>query len=353
MAVGIVGIVVNLTNVDVFKIGLHLAAEMRPVDSIKDIAVSYLTKDINDRVSPLPAGDIRILTGQDLVRAFANVGACTRKERSTCRGLSSIFEVLKIDFRTLWFFCHTYNAVHMYSRGFAYIFKSDRYLIWVRSSKQEYWVAQAQPSSLIQSKLIDRGIYGFLGLLSIKPSFMHGASGGVSSANHFAPLAVRNPSVNDYGEKCEGGHQKRKSLVPLFIACIVCIFSSLYGVRNMYFSDHPGGYFILWFLGLYGFGYCFGLFLYGLADTADSSQQTACEDSESGDFFWHGNTVTQKLLTTPYFCNTLIAIGRANMANVLSFDKQVAIISALAEGSSIRAIERMTGIHRDTIMCLT
>ena len=40
------------------------------------------------------------------------------------------------------------------------------------------------------------------------------------------------------------------------------------------------------------------------------------------------------------------------MANVLSIDKQMAIISALAEGSSIRAIERMTGVHRDTIMRL-
>ena len=40
------------------------------------------------------------------------------------------------------------------------------------------------------------------------------------------------------------------------------------------------------------------------------------------------------------------------MANVLSIDKQVAIVSALAEGSSIRAIERMTGVHRDTIMRL-
>ena len=40
------------------------------------------------------------------------------------------------------------------------------------------------------------------------------------------------------------------------------------------------------------------------------------------------------------------------MANVLSIDKQVAIISALAEGSGIRQIERMTGVHRDTIMRL-
>lgn len=40
------------------------------------------------------------------------------------------------------------------------------------------------------------------------------------------------------------------------------------------------------------------------------------------------------------------------MANVLNIDKQVAIIGALAEGSSIRAIERLTGVHRDTIMRL-
>ena len=40
------------------------------------------------------------------------------------------------------------------------------------------------------------------------------------------------------------------------------------------------------------------------------------------------------------------------MANILNTDKQIAIIAALAEGSSIRAIERMTNIHRDTIMRL-
>ena len=65
--------------------------------------------------------------------------------------------------------------------------------------------------------------------------------------------------------------------------------------------------------------------------------------------FDHGGiSVTQKyLLTHPYYCNTLIP-----MANVLSIDKQIAIIGSLAEGSSIRSIERMTGVHRDTIMRL-
>ena len=40
------------------------------------------------------------------------------------------------------------------------------------------------------------------------------------------------------------------------------------------------------------------------------------------------------------------------MANVLPKEKRIAVISALAEGSSIRSIERITNIHRDTINCL-
>lgn len=36
----------------------------------------------------------------------------------------------------------------------------------------------------------------------------------------------------------------------------------------------------------------------------------------------------------------------------LSKDKQITVTAALAEGNSIRSIERMTGIHRDTIMRL-
>src|ERR1035441_791853 len=40
------------------------------------------------------------------------------------------------------------------------------------------------------------------------------------------------------------------------------------------------------------------------------------------------------------------------MENVLNTDKQIAVISSLCEGSSIRSIERITGVHRDTIMRL-
>src|SRR5437660_10713484 len=40
------------------------------------------------------------------------------------------------------------------------------------------------------------------------------------------------------------------------------------------------------------------------------------------------------------------------MANILSKEKQEIVIGALAEGSSIRSIERMTNINRNTIMNL-
>lgn len=57
-----------------------------------------------------------------------------------------------------------------------------------------------------------------------------------------------------------------------------------------------------------------------------------------------GISVAQKYLDKLYSCSTVIG-----MANVLPLDKQIAVIGALAEGSSIRSIERLTGIHRDTI----
>lgn len=40
------------------------------------------------------------------------------------------------------------------------------------------------------------------------------------------------------------------------------------------------------------------------------------------------------------------------MANKLSFDKKTTAVAMLCEGNSIRSIERMTGVHRDTIMRL-
>jgi transposase-like protein len=38
--------------------------------------------------------------------------------------------------------------------------------------------------------------------------------------------------------------------------------------------------------------------------------------------------------------------------NILKTEKQESAIAALVEGASIRSVERMTGVHRDTIMRL-
>ncbi|WP_437305431.1 hypothetical protein [Sorangium sp. So ce388] len=37
------------------------------------------------------------------------------------------------------------------------------------------------------------------------------------------------------------------------------------------------------------------------------------------------------------------------MANVLPAERRLEVLAALANGTSIRASERMTGVHRDTI----
>ena len=40
------------------------------------------------------------------------------------------------------------------------------------------------------------------------------------------------------------------------------------------------------------------------------------------------------------------------MANVLPFEKKTAVVGMLCEGNSIRSIERIAGVHRDTVMRL-
>jgi len=63
--------------------------------------------------------------------------------------------------------------------------------------------------------------------------------------------------------------------------------------------------------------------------------------------FHNGEIVPRKYLTSNSYWGTV-----RDMANVLNKDTKIAVIGALAEGSSIRSIERVTGVHRDTIMRL-
>jgi IS1 family transposase len=72
------------------------------------------------------------------------------------------------------------------------------------------------------------------------------------------------------------------------------------------------------------------------------------EDEHSQNEVFHGSQLYYRKFLTDYtLCTTV-----NDMANVLPKDKQIAVIGALAEGSSIRSIERITGVHRDTIMRL-
>ena len=97
----------------------------------------------------------------------------------------------------------------------------------------------------------------------------------------------------------------------------------------------------------------FGIFAFasgclGLTCKQDSQCREGCNSLHESTL-----SVTHKyLLTSLSFCNTVMAIEGTQMANILSTEKQVAVISALAEGSAIRQIERITGVHRDTIMRL-
>lgn len=71
------------------------------------------------------------------------------------------------------------------------------------------------------------------------------------------------------------------------------------------------------------------------------------QEHSQNEYLHGGEIVSQKDLTAYHLCNTFNL-----MANVLNAEKQTAIIGALAKGSSIRSIERITGVHRDTIMRL-
>ena len=53
-----------------------------------------------------------------------------------------------------------------------------------------------------------------------------------------------------------------------------------------------------------------------------------------------------------YFSSYVKSTKETDMANILETEKKVQIVAMLAEGSSIRSIERITGVHRDTIMRL-
>ena len=95
------------------------------------------------------------------------------------------------------------------------------------------------------------------------------------------------------------------------------------------------------------------LILYGILCDRCHGASENCQRHETETYHLHVNTVPHKYpLTIDNYWGTVIVIEKTQMANVLDSKRQLTIIGALAEGSSIRSIERITGVHRDTIMRL-
>ena len=130
-------------------------------------------------------------------------------------------------------------------------------------------------------------------------------------------------------------------ILGIVLSCGSLWFSRNSGVRlvnhDMYWWDWP-----ICLAAIFFACYGFRLIIFGhLWPHRTSNDQQYQETQE------HTENVSQKRLTSPMF-----SYYNNYMANVLPIDKQVAIISSLCEGSSIRSIERITGVHRDTIMRL-
>ena len=172
----------------------------------------------------------------------------------------------------------------------------------------------------------------------------------LTAVMHFPELALHNSKLTSINADCIDSYDNQSAiydeLKPFNESGVRRkIYGYVYGFAAWFFMC--GWQYVLIIRRDWGWGWriSISLWLFGLGVVfAIHSADLLFKDGES---------VTQKyLLTRPNYCNTLIAVRRTPMANALSFDRQVAIVNALAEGSSIRAIERMTGVHRDTIMRL-
>lgn len=158
----------------------------------------------------------------------------------------------------------------------------------------------------------------------------------IGGPTHLLPLVVGDDGVNDYYGECQDFHTKFPPFPNLFCALIGFAFiaGGWWGVRMGGTMKRLwwGLAFTLTGMGVFGFGIN-GVLLWSV-----------CR---------HANTVPQKyFLTSTNYWGTVMGIEDTQMANILPAEKQIAVISALAEGSGIRQIERMTGVNRNTIMNL-
>ncbi len=173
----------------------------------------------------------------------------------------------------------------------------------------------------------------------------------VKSENSYENTAKASQNEQDIRQVCGGGHSTE--IASRFLAGVGCFIGSLIlfyvatcssGKRDERIQEWVCGCGSLALL-LCGFA-MIGLQNYPGRDEQENSKDTY-KPSQHADIVPH-----KYLLTSTNYWGTVLGIEDTHTPNILAADKQVAVISALAEGSGIRQIERMTGVNRNTIMNL-
>jgi IS1 family transposase len=147
---------------------------------------------------------------------------------------------------------------------------------------------------------------------------------------------------------------------------VLAIFVFFRLSRGLIIKGDDGPYFfgiVRWWMaiplaflsGMYGFSVCLDCVFYFTNPRSDTDNVMMYQPNKGNGlvhYFQHDSVIVPRK-----YLDAIQLLGYSNcsevvMANMLSTDKKIAVIGALAEGSSIRSIERITGVHRDTIMRL-
>ena len=176
---------------------------------------------------------------------------------------------------------------------------------------------------------------------------LQGSFGGVLSGVRLFDKPIQSATTKDeQPETCEslGKKQMMEVAIRMLLGCILlplgCWLTYRIDDRNGIRVRLLNGMSVLFIL--QGLG-CFFLPVYWQACQQDNAYRH--------DLQHNAEIVPHKPIAMRVFSGYINTRGSV-MANVLNMDKQIMVIGALAEGSSIRSIERMTGVHRDTIMRL-
>jgi hypothetical protein len=313
----------------------HFCTELGDMRCLKYISIGYPTPDKKGWVKfGGRVAQIAEFFSHDEILSFPNLAQALNRFRANTSGREVRVVSPKADFvRLAWQSCSLYIIYYRYGWSCSAVFNHSGYAPNMPSQSLGAFLREfkeAYKSSLYRSQRLSTNN---IGLAS------------------FFQLAVGYAGIDNQGNEGRPGNSSRNATdkvrsfnrlnLLLLVSALFGVSCFIVGVRlNFYGVDHA-----LLNLTMIGWGLiALGTMLVLLPLLMLFVQLILSRLDD---------TVTHKYtLTSSNYCNTVISIGRTQMANILSIEKQVAIISALAEGSGIRQIERITGVHRDTLMRL-